>query len=320
MKLGFLYFDVFVLLGSEKHVHIDMRYLKLSEDLEEFQKYPWGIVSYAKTNTSLLRALCADYHRVKLPQKTTKTKKSEKKSNITASGRPRKYRIKGFGFTLQVDVQFLRPTLINKQQPYWTWGDNDENTEEIVELFADETQENTNTFVEEKYEEVEETATLPLSSKLHYNCMQGKLSSTKLRTLKREFQTTKDELAKVASSNRALRKRVRDLKEMVQNESLKHEDATVEKQDVKGKWCKKKRLATTLLSPCIDPSRKKRTITVLDAEATPPCFHPTKSMFIDDVKAVIDFCTAWKTDLSAEVQLKACLVSPDFFYKLIDDT
>ncbi|KAI5351049.1 hypothetical protein L3X38_003940 [Prunus dulcis] len=48
--------------------------------------------------------------------------------------------------------------------------------------------------------------------------MHGKLSSTELRTLKREFQTIKDELAKVASSNRALRKRVRDLEE-----SLKHE-------------------------------------------------------------------------------------------------
>ncbi|KAL6279501.1 hypothetical protein ACE6H2_016382 [Prunus campanulata] len=60
-KLGLLYFAVFVLLGSEKHVNIDMRYLKLAEDVEDFQKYPWGAVSYAKTNSSLLRALCAEY-------------------------------------------------------------------------------------------------------------------------------------------------------------------------------------------------------------------------------------------------------------------
>ncbi|CAL8163488.1 unnamed protein product [Prunus armeniaca] len=46
---------------NEKHVHIDMQYLKLAEDLEEFVKYPWGVVSYAKTNVSLLMALCADY-------------------------------------------------------------------------------------------------------------------------------------------------------------------------------------------------------------------------------------------------------------------
>ena len=40
LKLGFVYFAVFVLLGSEKHVHIDLRHLKLAEDLEEFDKYP----------------------------------------------------------------------------------------------------------------------------------------------------------------------------------------------------------------------------------------------------------------------------------------
>ncbi|CAL9021442.1 unnamed protein product, partial [Prunus brigantina] len=251
MKLGFLYFAVFVLLGSEKHVNIDMRYLKLSEDLKEFQKYPWGAVSYAKTNASLLRALRANYHRVKVPQKTTHKKNIyKKKSKTTTSDRPREYHIKSFGFTLQiwafevfpmlvalhivvheknghiprilqwmsntsacfhelmsqvfenyeisyVDVQFLRPTLIDKQQPYWIWGDNDENNEEIVELFANEAKENTTTYVEVKDDEVEETTTLPSSSK-------GKLSSTELRTLKHEFQTTKDEWAKVASSNRVL--------------------------------------------------------------------------------------------------------------------
>ncbi|KAL6286216.1 hypothetical protein ACE6H2_010606 [Prunus campanulata] len=67
LKLGFVYFAVFVLLGSEKYVYIDMRYLKLAEDLEEFVKYQLGAVSYAKINASLLRALCADYQRVKVP-------------------------------------------------------------------------------------------------------------------------------------------------------------------------------------------------------------------------------------------------------------
>lgn len=66
-KFGLLYFVVFVLLGSEKHVNIGMRYLKLAEDVEDFQKYPWGAVSYAKTNSSLLRALCTEYQRVKVP-------------------------------------------------------------------------------------------------------------------------------------------------------------------------------------------------------------------------------------------------------------
>ncbi|CAL2277277.1 unnamed protein product [Prunus armeniaca] len=97
LKLGFVYFAVFVLLGSEKHVHIDMRYLKLAEDLEDFGKYPWGAVSYAKTNASLLRALCADYQRVKGPKKASKTKKSEKQVKTTATGRPREYHLKVMG-------------------------------------------------------------------------------------------------------------------------------------------------------------------------------------------------------------------------------
>ncbi|XP_034217991.1 uncharacterized protein LOC117629575 [Prunus dulcis] len=101
-KLGFVYFAVFVLLGSKKHVHIDMRYLKLAEDLEDFGKYPWGAVSYAKTNASLLRALCADSQRVKVPTKTAKTKKSEKKPTTTATGRPREYHLKGFPYALHV--------------------------------------------------------------------------------------------------------------------------------------------------------------------------------------------------------------------------
>ncbi|KAI5316714.1 hypothetical protein L3X38_036421 [Prunus dulcis] len=96
--------------------------------------------------------------------------------------------------------------------------------------------------------------------------------------------------------------------------------ATVEKEDMKGKGCRKKRLAQTLLSPFTDPSRKKRTMTVSDADATSPCFDPTKPLPIQDVKGVIEFCTAWKNDISAEVQLESCSAGPEFFYKLIDDT
>ncbi|CAL2270601.1 unnamed protein product [Prunus armeniaca] len=271
-KLGFVYFVVFVLLSSEKHVHIDMQYLKMVEDLEEFVKYPWGAVYYAKTNASLLRALCADYQGVKVPKKATKTKKYEMKAKTTATGRPREYHIKGFVFALQVfsalaalhfvvheenayiprilnwksntsahfhelmsqvfencevDVQLLCPTVIDKQQPYWTWGDNVDDTEEIVELFGDDAEEKTSTFasVEEKDDDIDETATLLSSSK-------GKVQSTELRTLKRDFQRTKDELAKVARSNQALRNRVHDLEEMVRKESLK-----LEKECAKNKKC-----------------------------------------------------------------------------------
>ncbi|CAL2270730.1 unnamed protein product [Prunus armeniaca] len=191
LKLGFVYFAV-------------------------FGKYPWGAVSYAKTNASLLRALCADYQRVKGPKKAAKTKKSEKQVKTTATGRPREYHLKGFAFALQiwayevfpalaalhlvvhehnayiprilhwrsntlprfyelmsqvfenreVDVQLIRPSVIDKQQPYWTWGDSVDNTEELVELVGDDAEQKTSTSasVEEKDEDIEETASLPSSS------------------------------------------------------------------------------------------------------------------------------------------------------------
>ncbi|BBG95912.1 DNA glycosylase superfamily protein, partial [Prunus dulcis] len=503
-KLGFLYFAVFVLLGSEKHVHIDMRYLKLAEDLEEFGKYPWGAVSYAKTNASLLRALCADYQRVKVPTKTAKTKKSGKKPTTTATGRPREYHLKGFPYALQiwayevfpalaalhlvvheenahiprllhwrsnssprfyelmsqvfenreVDVQLLRPSVMDKQQPYWTWGDSADDSEELVDLLGDDAEQQTGTSAS------------------------GTVASRELRTLKRDFQRTKDELAKVSLSNRALCDRVHQLEDKVRKESMKaekefekntkcvedfrntlasmehyfkleieqlkkqnggvneaaegHEDlgsphmneggnndlsplhayvspptepAVMETQvpgdgaepsaamvveeakmaasvphsevhevadpaesdelptpeDVAGcdeicqrvmklleDWkitksmpsgglmnppslptvtmagdeegCRQKRPAQTLLSPFTDPLRKKRTMTVSAATATPPCFDPSKSLPIEDVKAVLQFCSAWKSDISAEVQLESFSVGADFFYRLVDET
>ncbi|BBN69630.1 hypothetical protein Prudu_1067S000100 [Prunus dulcis] len=108
------------------------------------------------TNASLLRALCADYQRVKVPTKTAKTKKSGKKPTTTATGRPREYHLKALAAlhlvvheenayiprllhwrsnssprfyelmsqvfeNREVDVQLLRPSVMDKQQPYWTW-------------------------------------------------------------------------------------------------------------------------------------------------------------------------------------------------------
>ncbi|BBN68852.1 hypothetical protein Prudu_606S000800 [Prunus dulcis] len=241
LKLGFVYFAVFVLWGSEKHVHIDMRYLKLAEDLEDFGKYPWGAVCYAKTNASLLRALCADYQRVKVPTKTAKTKKSGKKPTTTATGRPREYHLKGFAYALQiwayevflafaalhlvvnednayiprllhwrsnssprfyelmsqvfenreVDVQLLRPSVMDKKHLYWTWGDSADDTKELVDLLGDDDEQKTGTSAS------------------------GTVASKELRTLKRDFERTKDELAKVGLSNRALRDRVHQLEDKV---------------------------------------------------------------------------------------------------------
>ncbi|BBH05515.1 hypothetical protein Prudu_016923 [Prunus dulcis] len=143
---------------AEKHVLIDMRYLKLAEDLEEFDKYPWGAVSYAMTNASLLRAVCAEYQRVKVPQKKKCPNKVERERrqeceviwafevfpalealhftvhednrHIPRILHWRSNTVARFREVMsQVDVQLLRPTDIEKQQPYWSWGD-DDNEEE----------------------------------------------------------------------------------------------------------------------------------------------------------------------------------------------
>ncbi|KAI5317764.1 hypothetical protein L3X38_037471 [Prunus dulcis] len=237
------------------------------DDVDDVFKLGFGAVSYAKTNASLLRALCADYQRVKVPTKTAKTKKSGKKPTTTATGRPREYHLKGFPYALQiwayevfpalaalhlvvheenahiprllhwrsnssprfyelmsqvfenreVDVQLLRPSVMDKQQLYWTWGDNADDSEELVDLLGDDAEQQTGTSasVEEK-EDIDDTANLPSSSK-------GTVASRELRTLKRDFQRTKDELAKVSLSNRALCDRVHQLEDKVRKESMKAE-------------------------------------------------------------------------------------------------
>ncbi|CAL2246836.1 unnamed protein product [Prunus armeniaca] len=64
---------------------------------------------------------------------------------------------------VEVDVQLLRPTNIEKQQPYWSCSDA-ENNEEIFELFGDEAKQNTSSSSEATDKEVKDTSTLPSSS------------------------------------------------------------------------------------------------------------------------------------------------------------
>ncbi|BBG92781.1 DNA glycosylase superfamily protein [Prunus dulcis] len=45
----------------------------------------------------------------------------------------------------EVDVQLLRPSVIDKQQPCWTWGDSVDDTEELVKLFGDDAEQKTPT-------------------------------------------------------------------------------------------------------------------------------------------------------------------------------
>ncbi|CAL2228394.1 unnamed protein product [Prunus armeniaca] len=107
---------------------------------------------------------------------------------------------------------------------------------------------------------------------------------------------------------------------LVGDEGDKEANATVQKPDAEGKGCRLKRPAKTLLSPFTDPSRKKRPTTGFHAQTPEARFDPTQPVAMDDVKAMIQVCKAWKSDISAELELEPFVVGADFFYKLVDET
>ncbi|BBN70056.1 hypothetical protein Prudu_1378S000100 [Prunus dulcis] len=114
------------------------------------------------TSEGTLRRLAAS----ESAQKSCENKKIEKKAKTTETGRPKSTTSKIWAYevfpalaaldlvvhkdnayiplsTLEeqyfaVDVQLLRPSVIDKQQLYWTWGDSVDDTEELVELFGDD--------------------------------------------------------------------------------------------------------------------------------------------------------------------------------------
>ncbi|KAI5354950.1 hypothetical protein L3X38_007845 [Prunus dulcis] len=55
-KLALVYFAELVVLGRDKHLNINLNYLTLVEDLDAFNRYPWGSVSFDKTQDSLFSA------------------------------------------------------------------------------------------------------------------------------------------------------------------------------------------------------------------------------------------------------------------------
>ncbi|KAF8380830.1 hypothetical protein HHK36_028324 [Tetracentron sinense] len=57
VKLALIIFLEYYLLGSETHTRVNEHYLELVNNLEEFDKYPWGLVSYKRTIEKLARGL-----------------------------------------------------------------------------------------------------------------------------------------------------------------------------------------------------------------------------------------------------------------------
>ena len=57
VKLALLYFVEHFLLGKEWNNLIDLQWVQLVDNLEEFNKYPWGKICYERTLFGLERAL-----------------------------------------------------------------------------------------------------------------------------------------------------------------------------------------------------------------------------------------------------------------------
>ncbi|CAL2240155.1 unnamed protein product [Prunus armeniaca] len=55
-KLALVYFAELVVLGRDKHLNINLNYLTLVEDLDAFNRFPWGSVLFDKTQDSLFSA------------------------------------------------------------------------------------------------------------------------------------------------------------------------------------------------------------------------------------------------------------------------
>ncbi|XP_038693067.1 uncharacterized protein LOC119990985 [Tripterygium wilfordii] len=135
VKLALVYFVEFVLLGRERSRNIsDVAYLQLVENLDEFNKYPWGSVSYTRTSKSLAGAMKGRVQNfLKKTIKPTKTQKEQ-------------YSLYGFLLTLQIwsyeaipligrayaqkDPEIQYPRILN-----WSTSITPDSTELILSVF-----------------------------------------------------------------------------------------------------------------------------------------------------------------------------------------
>ncbi|KAI5348827.1 hypothetical protein L3X38_001714 [Prunus dulcis] len=146
-KLALVYFAELVVLGRDKHLNINLNYLTLVEDLDAFNRYPWGSVSFDKTQDSLFFA----------PTKYVKSFENEEgrgkgKSKIwvyeliprmdlnyckvvdptavprilrwrTTTSVPEMRKLNNYFFQSKESVQLraLCPSEEEMRQPYWSW-------------------------------------------------------------------------------------------------------------------------------------------------------------------------------------------------------
>ncbi|KAK0597658.1 hypothetical protein LWI29_027297 [Acer saccharum] len=111
VKLALLYFLETVLFGKDQKVHIGAQHVELLEDLETFNKYPWGRKCYETTLNSLqkdFKKMSQDYHT------TSRKIVSGKKRKCLANNEKdciRQYALHGFPYAFQIWACEAIPTV-----------------------------------------------------------------------------------------------------------------------------------------------------------------------------------------------------------------
>ncbi|XP_020415490.1 uncharacterized protein LOC109948011 [Prunus persica] len=119
-KLALVYFAELVVLGRDKHLNINLNYLTLVEDLDAFNRYPWGSVSFDKTQDSLfsaptkyVKSLENEEGRGKGKSKVTGTSRRNEKGKKDKHGEAQRsgWSFKGFTYAFQIWVYELIPRM-----------------------------------------------------------------------------------------------------------------------------------------------------------------------------------------------------------------
>ncbi|BBN69123.1 BURP domain-containing protein, partial [Prunus dulcis] len=119
-KLALVYFAELVVLGRDKHLNINLNYLTLVEDLDAFNRYPWGSVSFDKTQDSLFSAPTKyvksfenEEGRGKGKSKVTGTSRRNEKGKKDKHGEAQRsgWSFKGFTYAFQIWVYELIPRM-----------------------------------------------------------------------------------------------------------------------------------------------------------------------------------------------------------------
>ncbi|CAL8168635.1 unnamed protein product [Prunus armeniaca] len=121
-KLALVYFVELVVLGRDKHLNINLNYLTLVKDLDAFNRYPWGLVSFDKTQDSLFSAPTKyvksfenEEGRGKGKSKVTGTSRRNEKGKKDKHGEVQRggWSFKGFTYAFQIWVYELIPRMVD---------------------------------------------------------------------------------------------------------------------------------------------------------------------------------------------------------------